>query len=397
MIKTNDSETLNWMQEEESVSDFIQRLCSLKKELGWSWEKLQQHINNQTGYTYSEKWYRVHYQNGDFINYQKLDENTEVEENDLFRLRKERVKLSDENSQLRAYVRRISREDTLKEIANDYAQKMCTNKPLLFENKCIPVKSDANKGILLISDWHYGMICDNHWNKFDPEICKKRVSILQEKVIDLVKTENIDEITVLNLSDLIAGRIHLQIRIESRIDVVTQTMDVAEILAEFLTNLSKHCNIRYFDCLDNHSRLEPNKGDSLELETFVRMIPWYLRPRLKDNSRIEINNNEFGHDIITCKVAGHDIIGVHGHEDNPTTALDKLSLMTHKHYDLLCTAHRHHFSADEKNQTMIVSNPSLMGVDSYAEKCRLTSYPAQVFIKSTKENVCDCIYRIVLE
>lgn len=38
-----------------------------------------------------------------------------------------------------------------------------------------------------------------------------------------------------------------------------------------------------------------------------------------------------------------------------------------------------------------------MGVDSYAEKLRLTSDPSQTFIVATKNNVCECIYRIVLK
>ena len=102
-------------------------------------------------------------------------------------------------------------------------------------------------------------------------------------------------------------------------------------------------------------------------------------------------------DIITCTVLGHDVIGVHGDNDRPATALDKLTLMTHRHYDLLCTAHLHHFNCDEKNQTMIVSNGSLMGTDSYAEKLRLTSDPSQTFITVSKQNVTECIYRIVLK
>ena len=89
--------------------------------------------------------------------------------------------------------------------------------------------------------------------------------------------------------------------------------------------------------------------------------------------------------------------GVHGDYDKPATALDKLTLMTHKHYDMLCTAHLHHFNMDEKNQTLIVSNGSLMGVDSYAEKLRLTSDPSQTFITVSKKNVAEAIYRIILK
>ena len=382
--------------EDETENEYINRICSLKtkNQLTLSWRMLADFLNEQLDMNRSEKWYRTHYYNGDFeVNI----ENPSPEETMLMKIGKLKVKAADERNQARAYIRRLAREETLKEIAANYASELKDSKPLLTTSNLQFIEDSENSGILLISDWHYGMVCDNYWNKFDPEICRSRVSQLQKKTIELIHQENIHELTVLNLSDLIAGRIHSQIRIESRYNAVQQTMHVAEILAEFLTNLSAHCNIQYYDCLDNHSRVEPDKKDSLDLESFVLMIPWYLKARLQDNSHVYINGNEFGPDIITCTVAGHNIIGVHGHDDSPVTVLDKLSLMTHRHYELMCLAHRHHFQCDEQHQTLIVSNASLMGVDSYSEKHRLTSYPSQTFIKSTRENVCESIHRIVLK
>ena len=382
--------------EDETENEYINRICSLKtkNQLTLSWRMLADFLNEQLDMNRSEKWYRTHYYNGDFeVNI----ENPSPEETMLMKIGKLKVKAADERNQARAYIRRLAREETLKEIAANYASELKDSKPLLATSNLQFIEDSENSGILLISDWHYGMVCDNYWNKFDPEVCRSRVSQLQKKTIELIHQENIHELTVLNLSDLIAGRIHSQIRIESRYNAVQQTMHVAEILAEFLTNLSAHCNIQYYDCLDNHSRVEPDKKDSLDLESFVLMIPWYLKARLQDNSHVYINGNEFGPDIITCTVAGHNIIGVHGHDDSPVTVLDKLSLMTHRHYELMCLAHRHHFQCDEQHQTLIVSNASLMGVDSYSEKHRLTSYPSQTFIKSTRENVCESIHRIVLK
>lgn len=382
--------------EDETENEYINRICSLKtkNQLTLSWRMLADFLNEQLDMNRSEKWYRTHYYNGDFeVNI----ENPSPEETMLMKIGKLKVKAADERNQARAYIRRLAREETLKEIAANYASELKDSKPLLTTSNLQFIEDSENSGILLISDWHYGMVCDNYWNKFDPEICRSRVSQLQKKTIELIHQENIHELTVLNLSDLIAGRIHSQIRIESRYNAVQQTMHVAEILAEFLTNLSAHCNIQYYDCLDNHSRVEPDKNDSLDLESFVLMIPWYLKARLQENIHVYINGNEFGPDIITCTVAGHNIIGVHGHDDSPVTVLDKLSLMTHRHYELMCLAHRHHFQCDEQHQTLIVSNASLMGVDSYSEKHRLTSYPSQTFIKSTRENVCESIHRIVLK
>lgn len=423
----------------ESDMEYVQRMCSTKDVNKFSWKSLAEFLNNALGYTYSSSYYRRHFHNGDFARVdvgettttataeyvytysdcsnackgdcgncddlpicletwrEELDKTEARIDEKTLAMRKERTKLNDERAHNNRLVKQLAREETIQEIAHDFARTMSAKKRLPVPSvtqQFMNIKEE--EGILLLSDWHYGMICDNPWNTFSPEICRDRVGSLLERVIHIVDERCLSKVTVMNLSDLIAGRIHTQIRIESRFDVITQIMEVSEILAEFLTDLSLHCKVSYYDCLDNHSRLEPNKNDSMDLESLVRIIPWYLKERLIGNDNVTIHENEFGADIITCQILGHDVIGVHGDHDSPVTGIDKLTLMTHRHYDLFCTAHRHHFYMDEKNHCMIVGNSSLMGTDSYAEKLRLSSDPSQTFIVATKDNVCDCIYKIKL-
>lgn len=382
---TNEFELL----EGETDLEYIHRICSKKESLGVTWKELAKLANATLGVTYSESWYRKHNTS--------VPKSCAEEPDEYVKLAMRKAELTDLVTQNNAYIRRLSREQTIREMAHDYARTMNKEK-ILSPRKATscPVDISESEGILLLSDWHYGMVCDNPWNVFNPEICKQRVSELLTKVIKIVNNNGIDCVHVLDLADLIAGRIHTQIRIESRFDVITQTMQVAEILAEFLDDLSYHCAVKFYSCLDNHSRLEPNKKESMDLESLARLIPWYLTERLASNDCVEICENKFGADIITCTVAGHSVIGVHGDNDNPTTALERLSLMTHQHYAMLCTAHRHHFAMNEEHQSIVVSNSSLMGVDRYAEKLRLTSDPSQTFIIATPENVCECVYRIIL-
>ena len=437
MVIVYDSDTTK--KSTESELEYVQRMCSTKAINKLTWKGLTELLNETLGYSFSESYYRKHFTSGDFAQpvgtvettsnataestytyatdcggecskcddlpvcletwKEELLSTEEKIDEKMLKMRKERTKLNEERSANNRLVAKLAREETIIEIARDFAKTMTAKKrlpaPVILD--CMPKDAELQReGILMLSDWHYGMVCDNPWNKFDPDVCRKRVRKLLDKTIDVVHTNGLRKITVLNLSDLIAGRIHAQIRIESRFDVITQTMEVSEILAEFLNELSHHCKIAYYDCLDNHSRLEPNKNDSMDLESLVRIIPWFLKERLSHNERVHIHENEFGADIITCKILGHDVIGVHGDHDSPVTGIDKLTLMTHRHYDLFCTAHRHHFYMDEKNHCMIVGNSSLMGTDSYAEKLRLSSDPSQTLIVATKDNVCECIYRIKL-
>ena len=411
--------------ENETNMEYIHRICSVKEDLGMTWKEISELFKENLGMYYSPSYYSKNFKAGNFnpvVNVEtttscdsmcetcdnlseclvdwaeSLSSKEDYVNNKLRELAMKKVEVSDLVIQNNAYMRRLSREQTIRDIAHDYAVTM-SDKKILEAPELDDIWTDYSdaEGVLLLSDWHYGMVCDNPWNKFDPDICKERVYKLLSKTIQIIKKENISHLHVLDLADLIAGRIHTQIRIESRFDVITQTMQVAEILAEFLNELSYHCGISFYSCLDNHSRLEPNKKESMDLESLARLIPWYLTERLKDNDCVEICENTYGADIITCKVAGHNVIGVHGDNDSPTHALERLSLMTHQHYAMLCTAHLHHMSLNEEHQSMVVSNSSLMGVDRYAEKLRLTSDPSQTFIVATPENVCECIYRIVLK
>ena len=201
----------------------------------------------------------------------------------------------------------------------------------------------------------------------------------------------------MNLSDLIAGRIHQTIRLQSRIDVISQTMQVSELLAEFIANLAEHFEIEYYDCLDNHSRLEPNKKEARDLESLTRITKWYLKERFINNSHVHVNDNIISEDIITFDVCGHKVIATHGHKDKSNKVIDNLSLFTQDHYDLVLSAHEHHFSADEKNNTLRFSSGTLMGSDDYSENLRLTSTPSQLLIVASEDNITEYVCRIIVQ
>ena len=262
-----------------------------------------------------------------------------------------------------------------------------------------PSNEEQHEAILQISDWHYGIEINSPYNTYNPDIAYKRITQLRDRVCEIINKNNITKLYVINLGDLIAGRIHLQLRINSRIDVITQIIEVSELLAQLLNSISNEVEIEYYDTMDNHSRLEPNLKNNIELETLTRITTWMLKERLKDNDKIIIHDeNSYGDDIITFTTKdGFNIAAVHGHKDNPSKVIDSLSMMTKTHYDLILSAHFHHFSADEKNETILISNSSLMGTDDYAQSLRLTAKPSQNLILLGKNNPIECIYNIRLD
>ena len=316
----------------------------------------------------------------------------------ILEFKKERVKTADVKNQERVYVRRLAREESIIEIAKYAANEVAKNNPITFTGLQF-VENTSAEAIAVISDWHYGIEVHNHWNEFNTEICKDRVNKYLNKLLETCDMFNITKIHLVNLSDLIAGRIHNTIRFESREDVISQTIHVSEILAQFINELTKRgYDVEYYDCLDNHSRLEPIKSDSLDLESLVRIIPWYLSERFKSEPSLTIHKNEYSDDIITFDVlkGKYKIGAVHGHKDRPQQVIKNLTLMTKENFDLILTAHLHHWAGDETNRTVQISNGSLMGTDTYAKDLRLDSQPSQNIIIATNDSVCDYVRRVVL-
>ena len=386
----------------EDVNNYIDFLVRYKASNNnlLSWQDIADLVEEKYNILHSRHWYSRYYD--DYITSYQGYQPQEVDEIEvdpyqekLLILQKEKVKLSDERNQNRAYVRRLAREETLKEIALEAVKAISAKKLLPSYRDIVKFPNSDKEGILLLSDWHYGIEVDNVWNKYNPQIARERVAKLRDKVVEYGKQAKLSRLHILNLADLIAGRIHLTIRLESRIDVITQIMEISEILAEFLTDLSQYFDVDYYSCTDNHSRVEPDKTQSLDLESLCRITDWYLNMRVGQD--INIHENKFGQDIITLNVLGHNVLGVHGDHDKQQTVIEKMTLFTRQSYDLICTAHLHHFSADEHTGALLVSNSSLLGTDSYAAILRIHAKPSQTVMLVSKDNVAEDIKRIILD
>lgn len=378
--------------EGETKLHYVHRVAGILHEQGSQWGTVANQLNGAFGLAYSETWYRK--------GANSLAADTpagDIDENPTIRLRKERMKLSDERIQVNADLRRISREETLKEIAMYFADTMSTRKAITAEISYEP-KEVGKEAILLLSDWHYGLEVNSPWNTFNKDVCVQRVKTLKDKVILKCHKEGISRLTIANLSDLICGRIHYKLRVNSWTDVISQTMEVAEILAEFLVAIaSANIHIDYYDCSDNHSRIEPNKKDALSAETFVRVIKWYLSARLSGyNGLIEIHDNNLTQDIMTFVVCGRKFAGVHGDKDSPQKLVQNITLLTGTTYEAILSAHLHHVWSDEHTKCYAIGNGTLMGSDEYAEGLRLTSNPSQTMLVVSEENGIEdiCIIKV---
>ena len=384
--------------ENETIEQYKKRVCNSKDDYDLTWNEVAGIIKLNTGLNITGEACRKYYA------YHKEDILKELDEStlDYLNTQKEKVKIRDERTQLNSLVRAIAREETLKEIALEVSSQMSDKKiltpptPEILQELNDKVE-ESKIATLVLSDWHYDLEVDVCYNKYNSEITINRVNELLTEVLVLCKKENISSLMILNLGDLISGNIHLPLRINSRYDVVTQTIHVAEILAEFIEKLCNNIpKVYYSSTTDNHSRIDANKKESLQPETFARFIDWHVIERLKDFTNFVFIPNSLGDDIASFEVFGHQIAGVHGDKDKPTSIISNLTLYAQHHWDLILSAHMHHFSADEDNNTIFLCNGSLMGTDDYASSLRCNSKPSQLLIVHTPDNVVKSIHKIDL-
>ena len=122
---------------------------------GLSWQEVADILNEEFGkersITTYRRWY-TDYKDGYDTCMNDVKNGCSIEdENATDEIQKERIKLADERSQIRAMYRRISREETLKEIAKEACENI-NLKDLTLNVKPIPYKDSECEAILCISD-----------------------------------------------------------------------------------------------------------------------------------------------------------------------------------------------------------------------------------------------------
>lgn len=291
-------------------------------------------------------------------------------------LYKQQVKTGDI---VRDYRNTLRNEARIEEIKNGIYKAIRTLPQLEIATESKHASGDK-VAILNIGDWHQGAEEDNFYNKFSPDILKRRVSQLALETIDYCDRFNVRTLHVLNLGDLIEGHIHTTARISASQDAVTQVISVAELLSHFLLQLQNNIpNVVYRSCSDNHSRVTPNKKEHIEQESFGKIIDWFLKERLKDTNVI-FEDNIVDYSIGLFEAEGKKIMFVHGHLDSPDRIVPNLALGLGIVPDYVIMGHYHHSSVKDIQGSKLVINGGLKGVDGYCLSRRLFNKPSQTLM-----------------
>ena len=291
------------------------------------------------------------------------------------KIKKEKVKLNDLKAQLNKKVREFARKENLSEILEEKIKELDMQPRVINDEYKQRVTSNRDM-VCLISDIHYGIKTTNALTPYDSDICKQKMNYLIDKTIKFSLENDVDKLYVMILGDEISGLIHNTTRLEQREDVISQVIDVSELLYESIMKLANNLPFVVVGLAQgNHSRVMADKKDSLEHENFTRLIKEFLKLRLANVSNVLLLENKFDESIIEVNIRGYNVIGLHGQNDSLNN-VSKLIEMFDKKIDYVCFGHYHNAKEFENNKTDVIVNGCFSG-DDYSKRLRLYNKPIQ--------------------
>lgn len=312
---------------------------------------------------------------------------------------KEKRKLYDQRREYNKLLTQEARAEHLNDELLHIAEKLNAEFPLLPLEDYV-LANTKKEALLALSDWHYGMVTNNIWNTYNTEICKSRVATLVSRVIEYLDLNKIDILHVVLLGDAAHGGCHVSCRVKSEEDVCDQIMHVSELMAEAINELSAHVNhITVYSCYGNHLRTIQNKDDSVDSDNLEKIIPWWLKQRLKDNPKIDVKESEYK-EFTKIYICGRHICCVHGNLDDfknlGTTVNTIFSRKFGETIDYTVSGDKHHLEEFEQFNIENILVRSLCGTDDFANGKRLYSKPGQTLIIFNSRDGRESTYHIPL-
>ena len=315
---------------------------------------------------------------------------------ELYKIKKQ---VQDQRRELRNLLTPEARFDNLTEVLVEAVNRLCDERPLEFNNYiCDHGDSEA---ILVFSDWHYGMVTENIWNKYNTDICRHRVTQLVAKTIQYLQRHKVKTLHVMLLGDAAHGALHTSCRVSSEEDTCDQLMHVSEIIARAVNELSQYVSdVNVYATYGNHLRTVQNKDDSIHSDNMEKIIGWWLEQRLQNNDRIHIVKSDY-YEFLFLNVCGYNIVGAHGDlEKFKQFGLTVNTLFTKKYgqtIDYTISADKHHIEEFETIGIESILVRSLCGTDEYSNKNRLYSAPGQTLMIFSPSEGRECTYNIKLD
>ena len=293
---------------------------------------------------------------------------------------KERVRLQDARREYNKELRAEARYENLVEILQDKLSDMDVSDFVVRDTYHARDDNPTKHAVLMLSDWHYGAICDSQWNYYDTSVAKSRVQEIIDKTKHYIVALGITDLVVEINGDMIEGIINIGAKVASEESAVEQIINVSKLLSQSINSLVPYVrSIKVVTTLGNHGRLTPNKKEQFdERENFEMLIVEFLRLTLDKSVRIIPSN---GLDFIKYTIGDKVICLSHGHHDKINSAIENMARVYKMVPDEIHLGHYHHMSDVNQSDIHIVVNGSLKGIDDFGLKAtRNITKPSQNLI-----------------
>ena len=393
---------MEWTRlENESEEHLLMRLVAQKEQIG-TWDDIARIMNELTGQSYSECKYRKSYKAFQKMYDANLDTLTDFgsysdsvaeQRRDL---EKAKIQFRDERNawNKQNYINARVEKDL------DYlGEKLQEIGKVNFkvDYSSISMNSD-NDLIVCLSDLHIGATFNNYFGSYDSDIAKERLNTYLNKIIEIGKRHNVENVYVELLGDQISGGLHPSIKVSDRENVIDQVKLASEYISTFCVELSKYFKHIYIAGISgNHSRICMKKEDAIKDERLDDLITWIVKQITKHITNIDVFENNIDTGISYVKVRGKTFLGVHGDADFATDAgISKLVTAIGEIPYAILGGHRHTPAYKEFNNIKYIQSAALCSSgDDYTISKRLRGPAGQTVLVCNEKGI-DCIYNVEL-
>lgn len=395
-------------QSDENDEQFIWRMCQYKDSglSDMSWNDVADIINRELGMDdmpYSEAAFRKPYQQAkrfyDAGVFSNVNDDEYLSEIRFQRqeLEKEKVRMRDERNELKRMLREEARKESfMEQIARAISE--CDVKPLEYNesNAFDGVVNGDNDLIITLTDLHTGIQIDNFCNKFNSDVLKVRLNRYIDKITEVQQRHGSENAFVI-VSEVISGLIHDSLRIESNQTVIEQFLTAVNYISDFLAELSRHFSyVNVFCCPGNHSRVVANKDNSIKGENLDNLVIPFLEAKLQNFDNVCCYKNEIEESVAMFNVRNNIIMASHGDKDEPSSVVQKFTMMFGVKPSIVYLSHRHTNAMSTVYDTKVITSGCMSGSDNYCMDKRLRGKPEQVISVITDDGL-ECNYDIRFE
>lgn len=396
--------------ENENEAQFLWRLGQAKdsgvEELSWSdiADIMNKEFRDDVTEYLSEAAYRKPYQqakrffeSGVFDNFtdeKYLETIREAEKN----ARKERFKLFDERTARRKNERAEARREVL---VDSFKKIIKEHQPIRLDYEHNHIEHSDNDMIIHLTDIHYGVYINSPFNQCSGDIIKERLRKFLKEIESAVNLYHSEKAYVILGGDMVHGLIHQTGRIESNENVLSQVVHVADLVCDFLYELSKMVSaVEVHTTAGNHGRLNPKKDNNALGENLDLLIPEFGRRTLQNIKNIEFVDNIMSYDIATFTVRGWNVYAAHGDKDNRNTVVSNMTDFARKVGaplpDICYLGHRHTNGYSTPHNVKVIESGCVDGMDNYAIDMRLVGMPEQTITIVTEKSKIKALIDVQL-